>query len=59
MMKLTELRRRHERAEAEVAELRRMVRTLAAELDAVPEKSISDIRLIQEAITLAGSPLSG
>ncbi len=54
-----ELQRRLERAESEVAALRVMVRSLAATLDAVPEKTIREISLLDEAELLAGSPQRG
>jgi hypothetical protein len=50
----SELARRAERAEAEVAALRLMVRSLALALDAVPGKPGADIRLVEEAKNLAG-----
>lgn len=59
IIKLTEVRRRLERAEAEVHALRVMVRSLAAALDAVPEKSLAELSLLEESKVLAGSPVGG
>lgn len=49
MLKLLELRRRHERAEAELVKLRDIVRRLHSELDAVPEKDVKTLELLAEA----------
>ena len=44
-----EFRRRAHRAEAEVAYLRGLVTRLATELDAVPEKDLGVLALLEEA----------
>lgn len=54
-----ELERQLYRADAEVAALRLMVRSLAAVLDAVPGLAAEDYSLVDEAKKVAGSSTRG